>query len=193
MWLGLNAVMEHAHVMPGDSMLSSVEQIFFELEQGRARQTEFRAVEVLEKSPWGRSFEDIRDRLETDGPAYVEGDGSFVLCGKAACSNENRTTLWCGQLPSIVDVQPTNQWRAPTAENSHPVVVWRIEGSLCDGAAGLDSISLNGWAPWAEWQRVFDLLGPIASHPTPFPPSSVLQFHHFGLYLPITKVGRREA
>jgi len=192
MWLGLNAVMEHAYVMPGDSSVCSVEQIFFEMEQGRARQTEFRAVEVIEKSPWGRSFEDIRERLETDGPAYVEGDGSFVLCGKAACSSDNRTTLWFGQLPSIINVLPTNQWRAPAAENAQPVTVWRIEGGLSDGANGLDSISLNGWAPWAEWQRVFELLGPIASLQTPFPASSVLQFHQFGLYLPIANIGHRE-
>ncbi len=193
MWLGLNAIMEHAQVVSKDSSTCSVEQILLDMNHGIDRRSKLQTVEIAGKCPWGRSFEEIRTRLQADAPAFVEGDGSFVLCGKQPCTEENRTTLWCGQLPTIIEVQPTRQWRAPVSENPNPIGVWRIEGSLCDGANGLDSISLNGWAPWAEWLRVFELLGPISSEPSPFLTRSVLQFHQFGVYVPITNGFVRES
>lgn len=185
MWLGLNAILEHAQIAPVGIMACTIEQLLLETESERACPTEFQTLQVIEKAAWGRSFEEIRARLHDDGRAYIEGDGSFVLCGNEPCTDKNRQTVWCGQLPNLVRVAPTGHWREPTEEKPVPACVWRIEGNLCDGAKGLDSISLNGCAPWSEWQRLFELLGPVFSADSPAPPRAVLQLHHFGTYLAV--------
>ncbi|MDP1564527.1 MAG: hypothetical protein Q8M16_24365 [Pirellulaceae bacterium] len=185
MWLGLNAILEHAQIAPMGITAWTIERILLDTELERAGPTEVRSLQIIEKVAWGRSFEEIRARLHDDGRAYIEGDGSFVLCGNEACTVRNRQTVWCGQLPSLLRVVPTVHWREPNVENPLLSCVWRIEGNLCDGANGLDSISLNGWAPWSEWQRLFELLGPVFSSAAPVPPRCVLQMHHFGTYFAV--------
>ncbi|MBL8890736.1 MAG: hypothetical protein JNL67_12225 [Planctomycetaceae bacterium] len=176
MWLGLNAILEHVHIEnASDSGLN--ETVLSLVPNAQRSMFGVSLVRVGEKRPWGHSFEFVRERLEADGNAHVEGDGSFVLCGQASCSEQNKLTLWLGQLPQIAQILPTNQWRDP-AVTSESRMVWRIEGNLCDGAAGLDSISLNGWAPWSEWQKLLALIGPTNGL-TPF----TIQLHHFGVYV----------
>lgn len=182
MWLGVNAILEHAVVLANSPTTSRMESALSLVPTKLRSELGLSLVQVGDKQPWGLSFEELRERLEASGKAYVEGDGSFVLCGNATCREHNQQTLWLGQLPQVVQVLPTNQWRAPTAHNEAPTTVWRIEGNLCDGANGLDSISLNGWAPWTEWQSLLGLIGPTSIE-VPF----TIQLHHYGIYATLAR------
>ena len=209
MWLGLNAILEHAHTSPPPAPFepsapdtSSLEPsplkprpferlgpTFLAAASQRVGQTDspFGIVPafVTGKAPWGRSFEQITDAMVADGRIYYEGDGSFVLCGSEPCAETNRQTLWFGCLPQKIRIGDTPHWRAATAEAPNPAVVWRIEGNLCDGARGLDSVTLNGCAPWSEWLRLLELLRPIPVSDSPALPCPVLQLHHFGQHVGI--------
>lgn len=205
MWTGLNCILEHAIVermiattdassaepstAKENKFDSDFEQLLPDSIKNAPQTAVFLANRILGKAPWGRRFEEIVARLQADGRVYIEGDGSFVLCGNEPCGNHNRETLWYGQQPDKARVAPTVQWRNPSSDNPSPACVWRIEGNLVDGANGMDSVSINGWAPWAEWQRLFDLLGPVSNSDTSPQPTPVLQLHHFGVYLAVSKGG----
>jgi hypothetical protein len=182
MWLGLNAILEHVTVGRSHQVSHGIEELLNHA-FGDEQTMPLTIVQVGAKAPWGMTFEDIRQRLDDDGRAYLEGDGSFVLCGNQTCHENNRQTCWLGRLPKLAQVVSTTQWRSNSAEFPHPTIVWRIEGNLCDGAMGLDSISLNGWAPWPEWQKLFQLIGPRRLGSGPDGVYPVLQLHHFGVYV----------
>lgn len=207
MWIGLNCILEHAIVeclipSSGDSpaeptvareskFLGDFERLIPAGMNISHRLAELSDNRILGKAPWGRRFEEIVARLQADGRVYVEGDGSFVLCGNELCGDHNRETLWCGQLPDKARVAPTIQWRNPASDNPCPKCIWRIEGNLCDGATGMDSVSLNGWAPWPEWQQLIDLLGPVSNPDDSTQSTPLLQLHHFGVYLAVLTGGSR--
>lgn len=181
-WLGLNAILEHTVVLANATTISRMDSALSVVPTALQNELGLSSVQVGEKRPWGISFEEVRERLDTSGRAYVEGDGSFVLCGNAACLEQNKQTLWLGQLPQVVQFLPTNQWREPMANMEARTMVWRIEGNLCDGARGLDSISLNGWAPWTQWQSLLALIGPTSVE-APF----TIQLHHYGVYASLAR------
>lgn len=184
MWLGLNASLQHA--LPATLELDdrstaqgSVQQLL---------QVGVRAVPVAQLQAWGRSYDSILLALELDGRFYVEGDGSFVVCGHCPVGDENQQVLWLGEDASLVSVASTPGWRAAT-ESDRPTVVWRIEGNLFAGIEELDYATVNGFAPWSEWARLLQLLAPqpvtATSTQDTSPRSSELlvQLHRFGQYI----------
>ncbi len=207
MWIGLNCILEHAIVerLIGARDASTIEpaganeskfdgefeRFLLDSISNAHQPAEFSANNILGKASWGRTFEEIVARLLADGRVYIEGDGSFVLCGTEPCGDHNRETLWYGKRPDKAGVAPTIQWRSPASDNPSPKCIWRIEGNLCDGASGMDSVSLNGWAPWSEWQQLFEWLGPVSNPDDSPQPTPVLQLHHFGVYLAVSTRGFR--
>lgn len=184
MWLGLNASLQHA--LLDTPKLADQPQAQVSVQQ--LSEVGVRAVSVARLQPWGRSYDSILLALELDGRFYVEGDGSFVVCGHVPTGTDNQQVLWLGEDTSLVSVAPTPGWRATTPSESSSVV-WRIEGNLFAGTEELDYATVNGFAPWSEWERLLQLLAPQPtqeSPPTIDPSRSselVVQLHRFGQYI----------
>jgi hypothetical protein len=150
-----------------------------------------RAVQVTQLQPWGRSYESILLALELDGRFYVEGDGSFVVCGHQPSGPDNRQVLWLGDDASLVTVAATPGWR-PANQAAPASVVWRIEGNLFAGTEELDYATVNGYAPWSEWERLMQMLAPrtspVAAAADDAPATDlVVQLHRFGQYIRLTE------
>lgn len=194
MWLGLNASLQHA--LPLNPAATEAAAGPATVSQGPNEPTSAKhlgevgvtALQIEELRAWGRSYDSILEALEDDGRFYVEGDGSFVVCGHATVGPENQGTLWLGDDASLVKTAPTPGWRPP-ADSGISTVVWRIEGNLFAGAHDLDYATVNGYAPWGQWQRVLGLLAPQlttrAGEPANGPRVTelVVQLHRFGQYV----------
>jgi len=180
MWLGLNASLQHGLPVPratGDSSLGHASV-------GHLSEVGVMAVQVGHLEPWGKSYESILLAMELDGRFYVEGDGSFVVCGHQLAGAENQEILWLGDDASLVKISPTPGWRAAPA-----TVVWRIEGNLFAGAVELEYATVNGFAPWSEWERLWQLIapqlvvGPADGLGGVVSTDMVVQLHRYGQYV----------
>ncbi len=204
MWLGLNASLQHALprnlAAAAESVVgattssastaptSTAPTSTAPASAARLGQVGVTALQIETLQPWGRSYESILAALEEDGRFYVEGDGSFVVCGHQTVGPENQQTLWLGDDDSLVKTAPTPGWRPP-ADSGISTVVWRIEGNLFAGTHDLDYATVNGYAPWREWQQLLKMLEPLSTTHDDGQTGGatvtelVVQLHRFGQYI----------
>jgi hypothetical protein len=183
MWLGMNVILQLAEPQPRVStevLRLSDDSVPRPPDGG----LHFSVLVDPQVRAWDRSFEALMAVMEADGRVYLEGDGAFVLCGQEPSGADNRDTLWLGQLPKPLWQTSTAGWRPshapPHSPDQSAPVVWRIEGSVVDGTAGVDHVTINGTAPVTVWSHFLGLIqGPSAGKSG----SLVAQLHQFGLYV----------
>lgn len=146
------------------------------------------------------TFDEVVRRMTDTGEIYIEGDGSFVWCGREECSEKNRCTIWLGGHGKSAEVQATPGWVPNTLQITEPVetdprtdsgtdlhsIIWRIEGNLYDGGSHLAYAQFVGAAPAKVWQKFLSLLVP--DHQDNQTKPMVFQLEQLGIILDMHEV-----